>query len=857
MAEITLLNRNTKSGVQPHKKVDIRADKFKTNDPSTPAFGRTRVALNAPVDTTGDSLMEFGGDLANLSDDVERREAARAANQLEVNNMMEDRSNNKIDLQLRREFQLETGNIVGAFSTQDMSKPKVQKDYNEKISTALESYQDKYTLEGGTDRGLDAFRADLFSQANGLQDQGIIRQRDDMLSGIKGFRADAFNNLNDPAKVDKAFGGNPTALIPSLLAETEVLSGKFNKGLPPEEQSITNRLALSTVQNIAFDFYLRRGDMDAIEGLFVNKAFDAINGFEGELALITRWNSAKNSKYVTVYNTQKGITESVLESEQKPWQVDPSSVTTNSKMSQLQENIRRNSKLPEGDPSKLSFDVILSAADIKLDSGTLTALEKELKDNKTRAGKLSKGDPKLEAEILDDMNQTSVERSVPVSKEDKAIQEGVDETNKDLGKATQVVKIQKDKNIPDDVKRQLNPEERLPVNLYAESRKTLTNMLGGSTDINGKATFNDSVQQGIYSGTLPIASRLTRDPAYANLGPPEIAQMALKEYAEANNIEGNPVLANSYSRAAARVRSRRKAKEYDYPIAGETSGSEARAALLQEATDLNQRQGQIDPAKAVGFGSAYLQFLSNLPGQFFEGLVDDETVNARLALLRVSREVMTLVMKNDRYAIAEQNVIVKLLEGPNALTSGRVIKAQLRRFLVEVERGIIDAELAITEGIKRDENLEKVVDFTRIASMLDQFDLAAPLVGTSPEDILKMNDLKAFSKLEHSMKDGDLDKMTPAQIDALRVVQNRFENGGDGAAGDIPSGAGGMDTTLDAMPAEILQGYADTVSAEVSEYDTQLSGTISDDERKQITAAQDKSKKLLNSINRSITGRNP
>jgi len=294
--------------------------------------------------------------LEQIASDVKaygEKEQVRRKIQEEVNLKMEDRSNSRISLQLWREHTLEVNNLVQTYANQDMSKKDVKNKYDADINGILQSYQTKFREEGGTDRGFDKYNEKIFAYSNTKQDEGLTRQHSDELTVIKNERTTQFNGLNQPDVIDTTFGANPAAMIPSLLKQAESIADSVNIGMPLEEKLITTRMALDTVQNTAFDFYMRRRDWDGMETLFVDTRFDPINGFDGEKELRRRWQEAKNSKVITVYNTKTGTVESVMESEQKPWHVDPTSVTSTQKLTTIRNQIRHNATLkPEEQVSR-------------------------------------------------------------------------------------------------------------------------------------------------------------------------------------------------------------------------------------------------------------------------------------------------------------------------------------------------------------------------------------------------------------------------------------------------------------------------------------------------------------------------
>jgi len=215
------------------------------------------------------------------------KEQVRRKIQEEVNLKMEIRSNNKIALQLERDHKLAVDNLVQTYATDDMSKPAVRKKYDADINGIFQSFQTKFQEEGGTDIGFDEYNKQIFAYSNAKQDAGLTRQHNDELIAIKNERTTQLNGLNQPEVIDKMFGANPAAMIPALLGDANRIAERVNIGLPLEEQLTTNRLALDTVQNTAFDFYMRRQDWDGMETLFVDTRLDTCSsGFKVALCLI-------------------------------------------------------------------------------------------------------------------------------------------------------------------------------------------------------------------------------------------------------------------------------------------------------------------------------------------------------------------------------------------------------------------------------------------------------------------------------------------------------------------------------------------------------------------------------------------
>jgi hypothetical protein len=810
--------------------------------------------------------------LEQIASDVKaygEKEQVRRKIQEEVNLKMEDRSNSKISLQLWREHKLEVDNLIQTYATQDMSEKDVINKYDADINGILQSYQIKFKEKGGTDRGFDVYNEKIFAYSNTQQDAGLVRQRSDELTVIKNERTTQLNGMNQPEVIDKTFGANPAAMLPSLLEQAESIAERVNIGMSLEEKLITTRMALDAVQNTAFDFYMRRQDWDGMETLFVDTRFDPINGFDGEKTLRKRWQEAKNSKVITVYNTKTQQVESVLESEQKPWQVDPTSVTSTQKLTTIRNQIRQNATLPPKE--QVSRLEIFAINGIELTDEKKSTIQLEYEDNKLLAFKLAGGDKELEKKILAELDDKTTANAVPTTADEKALQKGVDKTLELQGETTAALGIKGDPKIPQEVKDEMFPLERLPAKVMSQNRLVLGSFLQGSpSGVDGKMVFRDPIQAKIFAWVLPRSEVLLQEnPA---MGVAVANQKALAEYAKEFGVD--PILANAFSAAAADQRKRRNARQYAPPLAGPTTGKESQQMLMQELADLDEIKGRIDPAKAVGFGSMYRNFLAKIPGQIWEEAVDEETIIARFALLRVSREVMTLVMKNDRFAIAEQNVIVKLLEGPTALTSGRVIKAQLLRFKLEIERGIINAELDIEKGLNRAANLEKIIDYTRIASMLDEFILNPPLVETTAKDILDITDKQVFTDLERAITSADMKKFSPEQFEAIREMQKRMDlkmglatkkfpkqpkKGTDTEQGP-PGGEGDANISLPLQNSlnavndlGVLQGFSKTKSAELKGIENKLAQEgLSDKDRATLEDEYIKVKRLLLNIEHNI-----
>ena len=859
------------SDAQSNKKVDSRV-KPATSLGSFSAG--PRVNLKADFKGSGKALQDVGGLITKEGQDVLARENARAAAQLEVNQQMEDRSNNKISLQLRRDYALETNKIVESFASQDMSDPKVIADYNKKVGDSLYSYQDKFKQDGGTDRGFDAYNEHIFSQSNTIQDQGIIRQRDDELKAIKSFRTEGFNNLNNPEKIDKNFGANPMGLIPSLLSESQRLADDVNVGLSPDEQLITDRLALSTVQNLAFDFYMRRQDFKSMESLFVDTRFDRINGFDGEIALRDRWQKAKISKRVDVYNEKTDKIENIAESERRSHHIDPKHVTSEMNLKGLRNDIKANSSLDPKD--QLPIGVLYANRKIEVPDHKLSALMQQYADNKILANELGDGDAEKTARILDSMNDQTTKNSIPVSHEIEAFRKGVDKANETAGEAQGAADITADPDASDAQKDAFKPDETALAAIQGENRRTLMASMGGKPNSKGDLVLNDPVKLEIFNAVLPMSAKLLRT---TNLTAAEAQAQAFEEYAKETGID-NPQSANMYSTIAKSVVDERKARQVSggnirelKPMASHTSGGETRESLQNELQDLKEAtKGRIDAGKASGLISGLEQLWANIPGQFFESTVDEETLDARLALLRVSREVMTLVMKNDRFAIAEQIIITPLLERPGLLTSGSAINAQLRRYKKELEIGIVEAQTRIDQGFKRDENLEKVVDYTRIASMLDQFVLAPPLIQTPADDILKINDKETFRKLEGRMKPNDWDRMSRDQREAMKTMQDRMDIEGGFSDGSAVQEEAERKVEKENSPLQpevqtalnqikdkgVLEGYVATKSAELEAISAEIAadGGGDPDALSQLEDKRSKVQRLLTNLEHRVANFN-
>tara|TARA_R110002096_G_scaffold256127_1_gene449402 strand:+ start:53 stop:709 length:657 start_codon:yes stop_codon:yes gene_type:complete len=128
-------------------------------------------------------------------------------------------------------------------------------------------------------------------------------------------------------------------------------------------------------------------------------------------------------------------------------------------------------------------------------------------------------------------------------------------------------------------------------------------------------------------------------------------------------------------------------------------------------------------------------------------------------------------MKNDRYAIAEQVVLSNLLSGPELLTDADSVKTKLQRFQDELKIEIARSSRNIKAGINAGAELDKLVDFDRIDTMIDQFDLTPPLAAATPESI-KGSSSNGLSDLQKSATEESL-KDDPEKLKALIERQER------------------------------------------------------------------------------------
>ena len=138
-----ILKRNTRSGVQPHKKVDTRADNFKTPDPSTPAFSRTRVALKAPVDTTGESLRDLGGKINVEADQLADEDLIRQKSLADAESRQLDQRDQNV---ISENLELAKGEYEAARATVDTTTPAGQAALKEQMQKITDKYDT--TLNG-------------------------------------------------------------------------------------------------------------------------------------------------------------------------------------------------------------------------------------------------------------------------------------------------------------------------------------------------------------------------------------------------------------------------------------------------------------------------------------------------------------------------------------------------------------------------------------------------------------------------------------------------------------------------------------------------------------------------------------
>ena len=756
-----------------------------TRTPSPPApqggfRAGNRVQLAANFDGQGKGITDVGSAITKQGQDIlslaEAREQAIFEGELKIKDKQDKNATNElVDV-----FDSFTTNSLSNADTSslDFSNGTVVQQFNKTIADEAEK-----ALNDPRAKDMSATaRLDLEDRirATVQKSQDAANGRSLTILNHKG--ENRFNtkaaNLQDETAVNKIFdeGGDATQYFINsftALAEQSIGSVDF------KTQAKFQRNALQLAQNTVFNYHMRNNDIEAAEDTLEDGKFDAVDGSITNQANRKRIRDARSAPTVVRWDStnNRNINISQAEADKDPNRYMPKKdMTKIDNLNSYRRELAANAALPEGDPSRLESSQLAQTFGIekteqdKVDSevAAMVAKSKVLKE------------PEEQKKLLDMLITEYVEKAAPPS-EDETARRKVRAT---LAEAKEKVKIinelkanqEKNKQVLEVIQEAFSPTENFDVAASSSIRRQTTLTMIGKALTQDEFLALDVVQRDKILKVSAEAERIMRDKKHPlhlkGIGVNEAVEAAAKKFQKGDT---DFLARNVFLNTAESIVTRRDGGEGqapEAPVSEALPNGFTAKDLNQELDELLSSQKGIDLENATGLGSAYSNFLTNLPGQFFN-VGDQETVRARAALLRVSREILVLTMKNDRFAIAEQVILSPLLDKPSLLVDADSIKTKMLRFQEELKIEIARSMRNIKAGINPGRELDKIVDMDRIDSMINQFNLTPPIDTATPEDI-KNASPQALSNLQNSVTDSQL-RNDPEKLDAMINAQEAYK----------------------------------------------------------------------------------
>ena len=775
MKDPIILKRNTNSGVQGNDKVDTRPGKFKTNDPSTSTFSRTKVALNAPLDTTGESLMGFGDKIQGISNDVERREVAKRAFEMEgamkiadkldtnaVNRLVDgfdlfsktsldntkssgkDFTNKAVVKAYLAEIEAERVKVLADPSVGDLSEV-ARLDLDTRLSTRSFKTQDdvnKYSLSVLNSQGDTRFNTKVAQH----QDEPSVNAVFDRKGDSIGYYLAAFKDL----------------ATQSIGTVDLLKSQKFQVD------------AVQFAQDTVFNYHMRNNDPQSAEDSLDDGRFDLVDGSLSNKEHRKRLREYHASPQVERWDAKLGenVHISQTEASRDPGRYKPK------KNMEVEDNkkayVRAKIKMlnvDKKDPAYMNEEALAKV--YNLPPSVQATLDAEMEAVNKRAEMVQNPAERevFRKALIVELN----EKYAPPTEEE----EGRRDARKKEAEVKEGIKIiekaKNDKRIDEATMEALQakfaPVVRMKDKTSNSIRAHVTLTVTGRVLSNKEFTALDSIQRGKIMKVSSEAERILSDKKHSayrqGMGNNEAVEAAANVF-----IKDDPdfLVRNVFLQTAESILGRvngtnPRGTPAEAPMSEPIPAGYDADDLNAEITALLKTQEGIKVERTTGLGSALSSFLSNLPGQYLGILDDQETIRARTALLRVSREILVLVMKNDRFAMAEQTIVSPLLDKPSALISAETIKTKLRSFQKELKLEMARSMRNIKAGIHPGKELDKIIDFDRIDSLINQFNLTSPIEEATPEGIEKSNS-QQLSDFQGDVSDSDLLER-PEILDAL------------------------------------------------------------------------------------------
>ena len=763
-----------------------------TPSPPAPQGGfraGNRVQLAANFDGQGKGITDFGSAITKQGQDIlslaEAREQAIFEGELKIKDKQDKNATNElVDV-----FDSFTSTTFGNAdqSSLDFSNAETVLQFNKKMSEEAEkALNDPRVKNMSPDAVLD------------LQDRiraTVQKSQDDInarsLSTLNFKGTNRFNqkaaNLQDETAVNQIFdeGGDTTQYFINsfqALAKQSIGSVDF------KTQAKFQRNALQLAQNTVFNYHMRNNEIDEAEDTLEDGKFDAVDGSITNQEHHKRIRDARSAPQVVRWDNKQNKNVNISSSEAKN---DPNRYEPEKDMTKIDNiNSYKRAYIENKNAtkeSKLSDEALKDQFGIN--DGEDTAFQKEMAAIQEMLTLVK--DPGERAALEKRMEQALIAKAAPPTVVEEAERAVEVEAQKIIKKQEFIEKQRKNKKISAELMKALEKEFAVTPPTVAV---TVSNSIRSATILTvvGRAMKEDEFLALDVSQREKIlkvgdeAERLKNTPEGKGKGTMQLVKMAVDSFKKEDK---NFLSRNEFLNTAENILSRREGGSTGVPAETPlTAGDPTPTAdeLNAELEELLATQRGIEVEDATGIGSAFSNFLTNAPifGQLFSALQDQEVIRARAALLRVSREILVLTMKNDRFAMAEQTIITPLLSKPSLIVDAESVKTQMIRFQEELKIEIARSMRDIKAGIDPKRNLDKIVDLDRIDSMINQFNLTPPIDAATTEDI-KNSSSQSLSNLQGSVSDSQLVDRSD-KLDALIERQEREISNLSGGKKDAP-----------------------------------------------------------------------
>ena len=754
-----------------------------TRTPSPPApqggfRAGNRVQLAANFDGQGKGITDFGSAITKQGQDIlslaEAREQAIFEGELKIKDKQDKNATNEL-VDVFDSFA--TNSLSNAdTSSLDFSSGPVVQQFNKTIAEEAEK-----ALNDPRAKDMSATaRLDLEDRIRAAQQKSQDAANGRSLTILNHKGENRFNtkaaNLQDETAVNKIFdeGGDATQYFINsftALAEQSIGSVDF------KTQAKFQRNALQLAQNTVFNYHMRNNEIDEAEDTLEDGKFDAVDGSITNQANHKRIRDARSAPTVVRWDNiqKKNIHMSKAEADKDPNRYMPKKdMTKIDNINSYKRAYIENKNAPK--ESKLSDEALKDQFGIK--DGEDTAFQKEMAAIQEMLTLVK--DPGERAALEKRMEQTLIDKAAPPTVVEEAERATQLKAQKIIEDQKFIEEQRKKKDISAELTKALEKEFAVTPPTVAV---TVSNSIRSATTLTvvGRAMTEDEFLALDVSQREKIlkvgseAERLKNTPEGKGKGTMQLVQLAVKNFKKEDPLF---MSRNEFLNIAEKILKTRAGKSTEYQSeAPVTAGDPTPTAdeLNAELEELLATQRGIEVEDATGIGSAFSNFLTNAPifGQLFSALQDQEVIRARAALLRVSREILVLTMKNDRFAMAEQTIITPLLSKPSLIVDAESVKTQMIRFQEELKIEIARSMRDIKAGIDPKRNLDKIIDLDRIDSMIKQFNLTPPIDAATTEDI-KNASPQSLSNLQNSVTDSEL-KRDPEKLDALINAQEAYK----------------------------------------------------------------------------------